>query len=61
MNNNSMSSAVICFELAVIKELYKNKKIGESEYMKAITKLEKEKETLIIDEKLISSVLDIKV
>jgi len=61
MNNNSMRSAVICFELAVIKELYKNKKIGESEYMKAITKLEKEKETLIIDEKLISSVLDIKV
>ena len=61
MNNNSMRSAVICFELAVIKELYKNKKIGESEYMKAVTKLEKEKETLIIDEKLISSVLDIKV
>ena len=61
MNNNSMRSAVICFELAVIKELYKNKKIGESEYMKAMTKLEKEKETLIIDEKLISSVLDIKV
>lgn len=61
MNNNSVRSAVICLEIAVIKELYKNKKIGEAQYMKAIKKLEDEQELLVIDEKLVSSVLDIKV
>lgn len=61
MDKNSVRDAVLCFEIAVIKELYKKEKIGEQEYMKAIKKLEKEKETLIVDANLIPAVLDLKI
>ena len=61
MNTNSVRNTIISFEIAVIKELYKNKKIGESEYMKAITKLENEQEKIVINENLLSAIVDIKV
>lgn len=61
MDKNSVRNAVLCFEIAVIKELYKNNKIGENEYLTTLKKLETEQEKIIIEDNLMSAVLDIKV
>lgn len=61
MDKNSIRSTIISFEIAIIKELYKNKKIGEEQFTKVIKKLESELEKIIIANNLVPSVIDIKV
>lgn len=61
MPNSTYKLAVTDLELALLKELYKNNKIGEKEYSYSIKVLECKKNKLKINKDLIPVVLDIKV
>ena len=49
MLNNSIERSIIEFQIALIKVLYKNKKISNIEYSNALKKYEKKLEVYIID------------
>lgn len=59
MDKNSYEKVKLEFELAIIKELYKNNKIGENQYGYAIKKIQKKIDSIQILDNLISSVVDI--
>ena len=61
MNESSCIRAVVEFQLAIIKELYKNNKIGIKEYEYAIAKLQAKLEKIIIPKGLVPAILDINV
>ncbi len=61
MPDTTYKLAVIDFQLALLKELYKNNKIGEKEYSYSTKALEIKKNKLKINKDLIPVVLDIRV
>lgn len=61
MPDTTYKLAVIDFELALLKELYKNNKIGEKEYSHSIKELETKKNKLHINKNLIPIILDIRI
>lgn len=61
MNESSCIRAVVEFQLAIIKELYKNNKIGIKEYEYALEKLQRKLEKNIVPKGLVPAVLDINV
>lgn len=61
MPDTTYKLAVVDLELAILKELYKNNKIGEKEYSHSIKVLENKKNKLKINKDLIPVVLDIRV
>lgn len=60
MNESSCNKTIIEFQLAIIKELYKNNKIGIKEYEYAIAKLQTKLEKIIIPKGLVPAILDVK-
>ena len=61
MNESSCIRIVIEFQLAIIKELYKNNKIGIKEYEYAVNKLQRKLEKVIVPKGLVPALLDINV
>ncbi|MBR3660774.1 MAG: hypothetical protein IKN63_02605 [Bacilli bacterium] len=61
MNTEIYRLAVVDFELALIKELYKNNKIGEKEYLYSVKTLELNKSKVKINSEFTPLVLDINV
>lgn len=61
IDKSSIEKAVIEFELAIIKELYKNSKIGSKEYEYSINKLSKKLEQIEINSNLFPIILDLKI
>ncbi len=61
MNKESYIRAVTEFQLAIIKELYKNNKIGLKEYEYALNKLELKLDRNIVPNDIKLAVLDLKV
>lgn len=61
MNESSYIKAVIEFQLAIIKELYKNNKIGIKEYEYASNKLQRNLDKVIVPKGLIPAIVDIQV
>lgn len=59
MNESSIIKARIELELAIVKELYKNEKIGLKEYEYVKNKLEKKLEIYIVPKELIPASIDI--
>ncbi len=59
MNESSIIKARIELELAIVKELYKNEKIGLKEYEYVKNKLEKKLEIYIVPKALIPASIDI--
>ena len=59
MNESSIIKARIELELAIVKELYKNEKIGLKEYEYVKNKLEKKLEIYIVPKALIRASIDI--
>jgi hypothetical protein len=59
MNESSVIKAKIELELAIVKELYKNEKIGLKEYEYVKNKLEKKLEMYIVPKGLIRASIDI--
>lgn len=61
MNKESYIRAVTEFQLAIIKELYKNNKIGLKEYEYALNKFELKLNRNIVPNDIKLAVLDLKV
>ena len=59
MNEETYKKTITEFQMAIIKELFKNNKIGIKEYEYSINKLQKKLDNIIIPNGLINSVLDI--
>ena len=59
MNESSFIKARIELELAIVKELYKNKKIGVKEYEYVKKMLEKKLELCVVPKELIPACIDI--
>ena len=59
MNESSIIKAKIELKLAIVKELYKNEKIGLKEYEYVKNKLEKKLEMYIVPKELIRASIDI--
>ena len=59
MNESSIIKAKIELELAIVKELYKNEKIGLKEYEYIKNKLEKKLKMYIVPKELIRASIDI--
>lgn len=59
MNELSFIKAKLELELAIVKELYKNKKIGMKEYEYVKNSLEKKLELCIVPKELIPAYVDI--
>lgn len=59
MDKNSYEKVKLEFELAIIRELFNNNKIGSFQYEYALKKIQKKIDSIQILDNLISSVVDI--